>query len=520
MKKAWILFTVMILFSGCVNENVKTAGEAESLSNNEEVIIPLTVLRDKIKGGWAGQVIGCTYGGPTEFRWNGTMIGDDVPIEWDANKMKWWYENSPGLYDDIYMDLTFVDVYEEHGMDAPDSLHALAFANAEYPLWHANQAARYNILNGIMPPESGNWKNNPHANDIDFQIESDFAGLMSPGMTNSAVRICDRIGHIMNDGEGVYGGIFVASMYSLSFVYDDIPFIIKEALNVVPKESDFHKCVQDVIDSFDRDPIDWKNAWFNVQKKWTYDKWCPDGVFSAFDIDAKINAAYIVIGLLYGNGDFGKTIDIATRCGFDSDCNPSSAGGVLGAILGYDKIPDFWKQGIDKVEDMNFQYTKMSLNKVYEIGTKHALEMVTRNGGEVKDGKAFIRYQAPETAPLEIGFNQAHPIQKAGINQSLFKDNDEVSFSMNGCGFVIRGAAAKEEGVPDATLTAEVYVDGKLDQTVRMPTSHLTRKLEVAWNYSLPEGNHKVMLKKVNIPEGYSLQIGEAIIYSEKSDNK
>ncbi len=51
-----------------------------------------------------------------------------------------------------------------------------------------------------MPPESGHWLNNPHSEDIDFQIEADFAGLMSPGMVNSAVEICDRVGHIMNYG--------------------------------------------------------------------------------------------------------------------------------------------------------------------------------------------------------------------------------------------------------------------------------------------------------------------------------
>ena len=63
-------------------------------------------LLNKIKGGWAGQVIGCTYGGPTEFKWNGTMIGEEIAIPWDDTRMLWYYKNSPGLYDDIYMDLT------------------------------------------------------------------------------------------------------------------------------------------------------------------------------------------------------------------------------------------------------------------------------------------------------------------------------------------------------------------------------------------------------------------------------
>jgi hypothetical protein len=137
--------------------------------------------------------------------------------------------------------------FEEHGLDAADTLHALAFANAGYPLWHANQAARYNILNGIMPPESGHWKNNPHADDIDFQIEADFAGLMAPGMINASSAISDKIGHIMNYGDGWYGGVFVAGMYTQAFVSDDMGFIVREALKAIPVQSRFYQTIADVI---------------------------------------------------------------------------------------------------------------------------------------------------------------------------------------------------------------------------------------------------------------------------------
>ena len=84
-----------------------------------QITISKAQLMDKIKGGWAGQTIGCTYGGPTEFRFNGTMIQDYVPIEWPDGFIKWHYENQPGLYDDVYMDLTFVEVFDRLGLDAP-----------------------------------------------------------------------------------------------------------------------------------------------------------------------------------------------------------------------------------------------------------------------------------------------------------------------------------------------------------------------------------------------------------------
>ncbi|MCK5103700.1 MAG: ADP-ribosylglycohydrolase family protein, partial [Cyclobacteriaceae bacterium] len=140
------------------------------------VTISKEVLKDKIKGAWAAQTIGVTYGGPTEFKYNKNIIPDSIEIHWSDTMMYHWMKHIPGLYDDVYMDLTFVEVMEKEGIDAPAASHAKAYANAKYWLWHANQQGRYNILHGITPPESGHWFNNPHADDIDFQIEADFAG--------------------------------------------------------------------------------------------------------------------------------------------------------------------------------------------------------------------------------------------------------------------------------------------------------------------------------------------------------
>ena len=504
--------TSAALILACCN---KPAGSNLSpFTDGEMVQIEKSVMMDKVMGGWAGQVIGCTYGGPTEFRWNGTMIGDHVPIPWDEERMLWYYTNAPGLYDDIYMDLTFVEVFEKHGLDAHDSLHALAFARAEYQLWHANQAARYNILNGIMPPASGHWKNNPHADDLDFQIEADFAGLMSPGMVNAASDIGWRIGHIMNYGDGVYGGIYVAAMYALAFVYADISFIVKEALKTIPRESEFYKCIADVIEWHQQFPDDWKRTWFEAQKKWTFDKGCPNGVFQVFNIDAKINAAYIVIGLLYGNGDFGATVDISTRCGYDSDCNPANAAGILGTMIGYSNIPGYWKQGIEKVEEMNFSYTDMSLNRVYETGFRHAVEMIKRNGGSDEGDWVNIKYQIPETVPMETGFKGIYPTLRERHGATISPDNPETTFEMDGCGFVLTGSARKDGNMPDATLELDLLVNGRLIETINMSTAFRTRRTDIAWKYDLPEGNHTVTLKARSIPNGYRIEANDIILYS------
>ncbi len=372
-----------------------------------------------------------------------------------------------------------------------------------------------------MPPASGHWKNNPHSEDLDFQIEADFAGLMSPGMVNSAAEICDRIGHIMNYGDGFYGGVYVAAMYSLAYVHSDIEFVVTEALKTIPSESEFHQCISDVIKWHKQYPDDWKNAWFEAQKKWTADKGCPLGVFQPYNIDAKINAAYIVIGLLYGQGDYGATIDISTRCGLDSDCNPANAAGILGTMIGYSQIPDYWKQGIDKVEDLNFAYTNMSLNKVYEVGLRHATEMIKINGGSEDADNLIIKYQTPKTVPLEIGFDGIFPTERRRIGEQFSSQNPELSIEIEGCGFVVGGEVAKEINLPDTVLEVEVFVDGQLIETAKLPTQLLVRRYkEITWKYDLTEGKHTINLRALNIPEGYRIDMGDLLIYSTNDPDK
>ena len=110
------------------------------------------------------------------------------------------------------------------------------------------------------------------------------------------------------------------------------------------------------------------------------------------------------MGLLYGEGDFYKTIDVSTRCGKDSDCNPASAGGILGVMLGYSGIPEYWKKNLYEVEDRNFAYTDISLNKVYQMSYNQALKVIERYDGKVGEDDVTIRLQTPETVRLEEGF--------------------------------------------------------------------------------------------------------------------
>lgn len=508
MYKLIILLCIVLV--ACSSENNSERNKKSFPELKTE--LTKTELADKIKGGWAGQVIGCTFGGPTEFQYNGTMINDYQPIPWNDTLCLWWYTNVPGLYDDVYMDLTFVDVFEKEGLDAPAKSHALAFANAEYALWHANQAARYNILNGIMPPESGHWLNNPHSEDIDFQIEADFAGLMAPGMVNVASEICDKVGHIMNYGDGWYGGVYVAAMYSVAFVANDIQQVVEEALKAIPAESDFYKCMSDVIAWHKQFPDDWKRTWFEVEKKWSSDIGCPDGVFRSFNIDAKINAAYILIGLLHGDGDYSKTLEISARCGQDSDCNPASAGGILGTLLGYSNIPEFWKKPLYQVEDIDFKYTTMSLNDVYEIGLKHALSLLETNGASLKEETIYFAKEKIQSVQFEKGFMNHYPVERRRINKQITPENPILTLNFSGCGFALTGWAKSEIG--DREIEVVTRIDGALPDTFFMPTSFKTRRHELAWTYELPEGNHSITIEMRNPQKDTRIDVGDLVVYS------
>lgn len=481
----------------------------------EEVTISIDVLKDKIKGGWAGQTIGCTYGGPTEFKYRGAIIHDYQNMIWYDDYIYETFIEDPGLYDDVYMDLTFVEVLDRVGLDAPADSFAIAFANADYKLWHANQAARYNILNGIMPPASGHWKYNPHADDIDFQIEADFIGMMTPGMVNTGSEYCDRIGHIMNYGDGWYGGVFVSAMYSLAFVSDDIHFVINEALKTIPSQSRFHQSISDLIKWHKQYPDDWKQCWFEFEKKHASEKGCPEGVFNAFNIDAGLNSAYVVIGLLYGEKDFFKTMDIATRCGQDSDCNPATAAGILGVMGGYSSIPEFWKPALEKVEDLDFPYTSISLNRIYDLSLEHTLELLNRNGGTSDENAVTIQVQKPAEVRFEESFTGMYPKERRPFNKDLY--DEEIVVNFDGTGVVVMGAIKRIAGNNnDYVAIMEASLNGEVIETFKMPYDYIKRKYDIFHLYELPKKEHQLKIVWKNPHPDFRIHNKDIVIYSNE----
>lgn len=522
------LLLPMVFMSGCLRKSSQgnSPGSAVTLSKEQ--------LQDKIRGGWAGQTIGVVYGAPVEFKFQGSLINEYQNIPWNDGYVKYWWDKKPGLFDDVYTDLNFVEAFEKYGLDVTRDTIAAHWARTSYHLAHANQASRYNILNGIMPPASGNWKNNPHADDLDFQIEADFIGLMCPGLVNQSSEIADRTGHIMNSGDGWYGGVFVAALYSLAFISTEPQYIVEQALKTIPQQTTFHQCIADVLSWHQEHPGDWRTTWFELQKKWDRDVGCPKGVFLSFNIDAKINSAYVTLALLYGKGDFTRSVDIATRCGQDADCNAATVGGVLGVMHGYSGIPGFWSKPLREIEPLNFEGTSMSLEKAYALSYKHALGILQKAGVDAAAVSLAIPVTEPVPVAFEQNFDQCYPILREKIDQSY---TGSFSFEFTGNGYILYGNMIKRSKIdtnyidrvakklgtevfglaePEDPYVAElkVYINERFDELVRLPMKNSARRLEPVWKYQLPEGHYTVRVEWVNPDPGYELRINDRVIYS------
>ena len=462
--------------------------------------IPLTALRDKIEGGWAGQMIGVSFGWPTEFKAQGKILEGELP-KWTPDRV-----SNALQQDDLYVDMTFAKVLDDKGLDATSDDFGRMFRDAEYGLWHANLAARRALKRGVPGSLSGTPKYNAHANDIDFQIEADFIGLMAPGMPQTANRIAERAGRVMNYGDGLYGGMFVSGMYAAAFFENDPRKVVEAGLASIPAQSPYGLLIADLLMWSKQNPSDWKKVWQLIEDK--YDKCdpCPWGALNPVNIDAKLNGAYIALGLLYGERDFGKTLDISTRAGQDSDCNPASAGGVLGVMLGYQRIPEEWKGGIPAIADKKFSYTDFSFRSIVASTEARTLALVKREGGRVAGDTVFVKTQAAVPPKLEIWNDYGCPAERVSHNDSRWqytgpwRDRKNGHFAsakdaaatirFSGTGAIVTGAYLTSGG------KADFYLDGKLDRTVDVyPDEPHNKGGEAVWHaFGLKPGAHTVRL--------------------------
>ncbi len=169
------------------------------------------------------------------------------------------------------------------------------------------------------------------------------------------------------------------------------------------------------------------------------------------------------------------------------------------------------------MEELDFRYTAVSLNDVYETGTKHALQVLAKNG--VDTGGDTLEISAPEIKPvaLEVGFEDHFPVERNGIGKNLSSENPSVEVEFTGNGFVVTGSAQKTKTeAPDAEMQLEMTIDGGVAESFVMPTAFAKRRHEVAWKYQLPEGKHVVKITLKNPAPGYRVGVNDILVYSSQ----
>ena len=355
-------------------------------ANAAERRLSLDDYRDKMKAAWIGQMVGVSWGMPTEFMWKDAIIPEkDVP-QWTSDRpLKDAYNN-----DDVYVEMTFLKTLEDHGLDVSIRQAGIDFANSGYKLWCANEAGRNNLRRGIAPPDCSHPKFNGCPNDIDYQIEADYSGIIAPGCPQEVIRLGNLFGRLMNYGDGVWGGQFIGALYAEAFFTGDVDKLLDAGLAAIPSESDYAKMVRNVRAWHKEFPGDWTKAWEKVRDN--YSKTAnPAMKDSNGAIDARLNGACVVLGLLYGEGDLDKSMTIAMRGGWDSDCNPANVGGILMTTRGYKALPAKY---VEKLSDtVKFSYTAYDLPGLYAVCEKLARAIVVRHGGRVEkdaDGKEWF----------------------------------------------------------------------------------------------------------------------------------
>lgn len=406
-----------MLNAGCSATSRQTAVRSPST----QVCLSEKVIQDKIRGAWLGQMIGVSYGFPTEFyaRYIWQLFPQLHQIDGVPQSIYRAYEGGPipmatlpvwtpeminGGYtqDDLYVEVPFMVAMRDHGVKAGWEVLGREFAASQFPLYHANLAARDNLRAGIPAPLSGHPAHNGHADDIDWQIESDFIGMMTLGQPRAAADIAFRAGHLMNYGDGVYGGVFVATMISTAFTAPSLDAIVRAGIESVPAGSRYREVLDQTFASWKRgDSFDLNLA--ALYQRWGTDDRCIEwaGAADPLNIDAKLNGAFILLGLLYGKGDLHQSIRYATACGQDSDCNPSNVGSVLGAFLGRDALASDrtdWLSRLDSTQ--RFQTTTFTLDELIDLNIELARSVVQSRGGSAPRGGTWRIPRDAATDPL------------------------------------------------------------------------------------------------------------------------
>ena len=319
---------------------------------------------DKIYGAWLGRCAGCLLGQPVEgwrrARINGLLeetgnlplkyyissdIPEDIKQKYDVNDDKkaygatktGWINNVSYMPedDDTNYTLLALKIAETYGRDfTPDDVAESWLMNL--PLLHvctAERVAYINLAQSIYPPESAAYRN-PYREWIGAQIRGDLFGYICPGDTKTAAEMAWRDASISHVKNGIYGEMWVSAMLAKAAVCGDVQAVIRAGMHQIPPESRLYRELSEMLRRY--------NAGETAQEAKAY-------ILSKYDENnghhwchTISNAAIVLLGLLWGEGDFARTMELCLTMGFDTDCNCATAGSVLGMMQGAKALPQVW----------------------------------------------------------------------------------------------------------------------------------------------------------------------------------
>lgn len=354
-------------------------------------------LFDKIYGAWLGRTCGCLLGKPVEGWprdkiWNFLKETDNFPLSRymssdvtkeikekygiNDDRARGWINRIDHMIEDDDTNYTILGLYivKRYGLDfTPEDVAESWLLNL--PILHtytAERVAYQNLVNLIMPPRSGEYRN-PYREWIGAQIRADFWGYISPGDPVKAGELAWRDACVSHVKNGIYGEMFISASLSWAFVSEDIEEIIKAGLSVVPERSRFYEAINKLL-SFKREGKSFEEVRDYIYKTYEEGKeheeywhnWCH--VIS--------NALVVVSALLYSDLNYEKGITYAVSCGLDTDCNGATVGSVLGAIVGSKNLPEKWIRPInDTIESGVSGY---NLSRVSELA-KETMEILNKS---------------------------------------------------------------------------------------------------------------------------------------------
>lgn len=309
-----------------------------TLSNSPikaEKIILADELYDKIRGMWLGQLIGNNAGRATEGKYSGEAANPDPAVPW-VIKQEWDGD------DDTDIEYVALHILETYGLNCRPQEIAEQWLNHidSSGIYIANKQAWHLMRDGYLPPETGSRTYNEHWYSIDSQITTESLGAISPGCVQSAIDLTDKFASITNTGFPVHAAQFYSAMYATAFFEPNVENLVVEGLTTVPKTSRTYRVVTDVLSWYLDDKLDDRLDWRATRHK-LYDDYQGHNSFGRYYnwVESTINTGATVLAILYGQGDFKNTVQIGVLAGWDCDCNPATAGGLIGVIKGFSNLP-------------------------------------------------------------------------------------------------------------------------------------------------------------------------------------